>query len=107
MGEGAETLVVFTARVDGYLPQLDALHHEAEIVEHGMWFAMLVSRTMRFPVDDHVAMKSFRAFQIGLPMPNCGVYEVHGGGAAAWRIEFNAKISRQMPTVRDPAQTIQ
>ena len=107
MGEGAETFVEFAARVDGYLPQLDALPHEAVIVGHGMWFAMLVWRTMKFPVDDHVAMKSFRAFQIGLPMPNCGVYEVHGGGAAAWRIEFNAKISRQMPTVRAPAHTIQ
>lgn len=35
------------------------------------------------------------------------VYELHGSGAAAWRLEFNAKISRQMPTVGDPGLTIQ
>lgn len=107
MGDGAEAFKEFAARVDGYLPFLDALPHEAVVVGHGMWFAMLVWRVMKFPVDDHAAMKSFRAFQIGLPMPNCGVYELQGSGAAAWRVAFNAKISRQMPIVGDPGLTIQ
>jgi hypothetical protein len=71
-----------------------------------MWFAMLLWRIMAFPVGDHLAMRSFRAFQLGLPMPNCAVYELHGA-ANAWRIRFNEKISRHMPTVNDPASAIQ
>jgi len=106
MGSGAETFAEFSQRAANYLPLLDALPHHTVIFGHGMWFAMLLWRTMNFPVDDHLAMKSFRAFQIGLPMPNCGVYELHGIGDGHWRIRFNAEISRRMPAVLDPAHTI-
>ncbi|MEJ8847215.1 histidine phosphatase family protein [Variovorax rhizosphaerae] len=107
MGPGAETFMEFAQRADDYRPQLDALPHHTVVFGHGMWFAMLLWRTLNFPVADRLSMKSFRQFQIGLPMPNCAVYELHGPGDGTWRIQFNAEVSRQMPAVLDPAHAIQ
>ncbi|MCL2656624.1 MAG: histidine phosphatase family protein [Betaproteobacteria bacterium] len=106
MGGGAETFLEFAQRVDDFLSQLNTLPHHTVVFGHGMWFAMLLWRTMGFPVKDHLAMRSFRAFQLGLPMPNCAVYELHGM-ADAWRIRFNERVSRHMPSVSDPAYVIQ
>ncbi len=106
MGAGAETFLEFARRVESFLEHLDTLADSTAVFGHGMWFALLLWRTMGFPADDALSMKSFRAFQLGLPMPNCAVYELHGE-AGAWRIRFNARVSRRMPVVGDPACAIQ
>lgn len=105
-GSNAEQFLEFASRVDRFAAQLDSLPDQTVIFGHGMWFAMLIWRTMGFPVDTTQAMKAFRAFQIGLPMPNCCVYELRGEGDT-WAVRFNAAVSTSIPSLAEQAYTIQ
>ena len=91
-GPGAESLQAFSARTDAFALQLPTLPDRTVVFGHGMWFAMLIWRLMRFPVDSRAAMKAFRSFQLGLPMPNCGVYALTGSGAT-WSVQFCPQAS--------------
>ena len=105
-GSNAEQFLEFAGRVDGFARQLSNLPDQTVVFGHGMWFAMLIWRTMGFPVNTTQAMKAFRAFQIGLPMPNCCVYELQGVGDT-WAVKFNAAVSTSMPSLAEQAYTIQ
>lgn len=105
-GTGAETFLEFAGRVDSVAAELPTLPDQTAIFGHGMWFAMLIWRTMKFPVDSTRAMKAFRAFQIGLPMPNCCVYELRGTGDF-WAVHFNAPIGSHMLSLEEQAYAIQ
>ena len=106
MGKDAEQFLEFVARVDGFAGEMRDLPDQTVLFGHGMWFAMLIWRTMGFPVDTPLAMKAFRAFQIGLPMPNCCVYELLGDGDT-WAVRFNAAASASIPSVSEQVYTIQ
>lgn len=105
-GSNAEQFLEFAGRVDSFARQLAELPDQTVMFGHGMWFAMLIWRTMGFPVDTTQAMKAFRAFQIGLPMPNCCVYELRGDGDT-WAVKFNAAVSTSIPSLAEQAYTIQ
>ena len=91
-GPDAESLQAFSARTDAFAQQLSSLADQTVVFGHGMWFAMLIWRLMRFPVDSSAAMKAFRNFQLGLPMPNCAVYALTGSGST-WAVQFCPQAS--------------
>ncbi|RZL62867.1 MAG: hypothetical protein EOP81_14985 [Variovorax sp.] len=105
-GPLAESFLEFAGRVSRFSDELDSLPDQSVLFGHGMWFAMLIWQTMGFPVGTHRAMKAFRAFQIGLPMPNCAVYELRGEGKH-WAVHFNAKVSEDMLSIEEQAYAIQ
>lgn len=107
MGPGAETFREFANRVDGFLNELDNAPNRTVVFGHGIWFALLLWRVMGFSAYDDAAMRSFRKFQLALPMPNCAVYELHRQSAHAWRIQVNETILRKMPMITDVAEAVQ
>ena len=105
-GPGAESFLAFAGRVDQVRARLEALPDRSVVFGHGMWLAMLVWRCMGFPVDSTRAMQAFRAFQLGLPMPNCCSYALHGDDGH-WAIRFAAALPRALPTPGEQAVQIQ
>lgn len=105
-GPGAESFLAFAGRVDQVRARLEALPDRSVVFGHGMWLAMLVWRCMGFPVESTRAMQAFRAFQLGLPMPNCCSYALHGSDGH-WAIRFAAALPLALPTPGEQAVQIQ
>lgn len=97
MGPRAESFTEFAGRVEAFkqdvLPQLP---DSTVIFGHGMWNALLYWRLMGFSVNDAFAMKSFRRFQIGFPMPNGAAYRVQQLQPGQWRLEADDAVMRRM-----------
>ncbi len=107
MGPGAETFSEFANRVDGFLNELDSAPNHTVVFGHGIWFALLLWRVLGFTAYDDTAMRSFRRFQLALPMPNCAVYELHSQSPHAWRIQVNETILNKMAIIKDVTEAIQ
>lgn len=91
-GPLAESFVTFSGRVksfrDDILPNLPP---RSVCFGHGMWFGMLVWQLMGFDYDTPLAMKAFRRFQIGFPLPNAMIYELFGQDGRHWHIKFHGE----------------
>lgn len=95
-GLAAESFLTFSGRVksfrDNIMPNLP---RRCVCFGHGMWFGMLIWQLMGFDCDTPLAMKSFRRFQLGLPLPNAMVYELYGHDGLNWHIKFHGEtVSR-------------
>ena len=97
MGERAETFVEFSARVAAFKAlTLPTISDNAVVFGHGMWIAMLFWQLMAFPYDDGFAMKAFRRFQMGFPMPNGAVYCFTETAPGHWGVKANERVLRLM-----------
>lgn len=97
MGPRAESFAEFAARVDAFRTQhLPQLGDGTVIFGHGMWIALLCWRLLGFSVEDPFAMRSFRRFQIGFPMPNGATYHLRSSATGQWQIHGDEPIMRRM-----------
>lgn len=99
MGEKAETFLEFEKRVADFVPLMDTLPDKTVVFGHGMWMAMLVWKLLGFTSKDSVSMKSFRRFQLGLPIPNCAAYHVQRMVSSAWHVSADEALMRTMLAV--------
>lgn len=102
MGENAETFVEFERRVRDFALELDQLTDGTVIFGHGMWMAMLIWRLLGFSATDSLGMKSFRSFQLGLPMPNGAVYRVQQSACGQWYAQASEVMMRNLMTTCMP-----
>lgn len=91
MGPGAETFFEFDARVGDFQAGLDRLPYGTTIFGHGIWFGLLVWHLLGYKVVDASGMRRFRSFQLALPMPNCAVFYLTGGGTG-WAIRADESL---------------
>ncbi len=97
MGDRAETFSEFAHRIAAFKTLvLPTIPDKAVVFGHGMWIAMLFWQLMEFPYDDRFAMKAFRRFQMGFPMPNCAVYCFTEVTPDHWAVKSNEVILRLM-----------
>ena len=99
MGEAAETFTEFDQRVDAFMPHLQELPDQTIVFGHGMWIGMLIWKLLGFSSSDSLGMKTFRRFQMGLPMPNCAVYHFRETVPGHWSVRVDEAIMREMQTV--------
>jgi alpha-ribazole phosphatase len=85
MGNDADTFAEFVQRVTAFTQAMNALPDNTVIFGHGIWLALLAWQVQGFSCKENSDMQSFRQFQIGLPMPNCAVYQFIKSGSGAWR----------------------
>ena len=83
-GPQAETFLEFDARLSAFIEELPRLADRTVLFGHGIWFGLLCWKLMGFAADTPQAMRAFRRFQTGLPMPNCAVYVLHCLDARTW-----------------------
>jgi alpha-ribazole phosphatase len=91
MGETAETFIEFSHRVDAVMLDLQRLPNDTVMFGHGIFLALIVWKTLGFPCDTAQAMRAFRRFQIGFPMPNCAVYTLHVDGNQPMRVQIEPR----------------
>lgn len=97
MGDRAETFQEFDARVNTFMEcVMPTLQDRTVVFGHGMWLACLVWKLLGFKCQDVLGMKSFRAFQLGLPMPNGAIYEIIELAKDEWRVNANETSMRAM-----------
>jgi broad specificity phosphatase PhoE len=97
MGKQAETFSEFAARVEAFKAlRLPDLPNGTILFGHGMWMGLLCWFLLGFQAEDGMGMKSFRRFQLGLPMPNGAVYRLTEVAAGHWTINAETAIMRQM-----------
>lgn len=99
MGEAAETFTEFDQRVDTFMPHLQELPDQTIVFGHGMWIGMLIWKLLGFSSSDSLGMKTFRRFQMGLPVPNCAVYYIRENSSGDWSVRFDKTIMRQIQAV--------
>ena len=101
MGKVAETYVEFDQRVSAFMHKLDGLPDQTVVFGHGMWLGMLVWKLLGFRSADSLAMRAFRGFQLGLPMPNCVVYQLQELAPGVWRAQVNEGLLRVLREVSE------
>lgn len=101
MGTHAETFVEFDQRVSAFMQKLDGLPDQTVVFGHGMWLGMLVWKLLGFKSADSLAMRAFRGFQIGLPLPNCVVYQLREVAPGEWRAQVDEKLLRVLREVTE------
>ncbi len=84
MGNDADTFAEFVQRVTAFAQDMDALPDGAVIFGHGIWIGLLVWQSLGFTCNDDASMRAFRRFQLGLPMPNCAVYQFVQVASGRW-----------------------
>ena len=101
MGPRAETFTEFAQRVNTFrLETMPQLPDGSVVFGHGMWTALLFWRVMGFTDYDSYAIKAFRRFQLGFPMPNGATYRLQEISAGIWRIKAEEGIMRRMTELR-------
>ena len=75
-GVGSETFREFSDRVDCVRRDIQALLGRTLVYGHGMFFCLWIWRELGFSADTPTAMSAFRRFNLGLPMPNTGIYRL-------------------------------
>ena len=93
-GPKAETFLEFSARVDTFMVELAQLPDRCVLFGHGIWFGLLFWKLLGFTANDSPAMRAFRRFQSGLPMPNCAVYELDGPHGDRWTLRADEAAMR-------------
>lgn len=96
MGSAAETFIEFEQRVQALLRHLQDLPDRTMVFGHGMWIGMLIWKLLGFGAVDSFGMKSFRRFQMGLPMPNCAVYHFSEAALRHWHARVDELILRNL-----------
>jgi alpha-ribazole phosphatase len=96
MGNNADTFAEFVQRVTSFAQKMDALPNGTVIFGHGIWVGLLVWQALGFTCNDDAGMKTFRRFQLGLPMPNCAEYHFVQVASNQWlpNANFNEKLNR-------------
>jgi alpha-ribazole phosphatase len=84
MGKAADTFAEFVQRVTTFARGMDTLPDGTVIFGHGIWIGLLVWQSLGFTCADDAGMKAFRRFQLGLPMPNCAVYQLVQVASSRW-----------------------
>ena len=98
-GPQAETFLEFDARLAAFVEELPNLPDRTIVFGHGIWFGLLCWKLMGFATDTPQAMRAFRRFQTGLPMPNCAVYVLHGLDAHTWGWRADEAAMRQVAAI--------
>lgn len=89
-GEGAESFREFLQRVETVRRDLQDPAGKTLVFGHGMFFCLWIWRELGFPADTSAAMAAFRRFNVGLPMPNAGIYRLVRQGSA-WQVRVHAE----------------
>jgi alpha-ribazole phosphatase len=85
MGDQAETFRAFAGRVSSFLAnRLPTLPDQTVCFGHGIWIGMAAWQLLGFTAVDSQAMRKFRRFQTGLPLPNGVVYQIVELAPGAW-----------------------
>lgn len=100
MGDAAETFAEFDQRVTKFMPFLQELPDQAILFGHGMWIGMLIWKFLGFSSSDSLGMKTFRRFQLGLPMPNCAVYYLTETSSGHWSVRVDEVAMRTILTIK-------
>jgi broad specificity phosphatase PhoE len=100
LGVNADTFAEFEARVSAFIALMDDLPDATVIFGHGIWFGLLLWRLLGYSADDADGMRSFRRFQLALPMPNCAVFSLAHIGRKRWSVQADAAIMRRIAAVR-------
>lgn len=95
-GPRAETFDEFDDRVTNFMGSMESLPDGCVVFGHGMWIGLMLWKLAGFGVVDSRDMKAFRRFQLGLPMPNCAVYNLESVGAHRWLWQFDDQIAREL-----------
>lgn len=83
------------------MQKLDGQPDQTVVFGHGMWLGMLVWKLLGFKSADSLAMRAFRGFQIGLPLPNCVVYLLREVAPGEWRAQVDEKLLRVLREVTE------
>lgn len=95
MGDQAETFRSFTGRVTSFLTdRLPTLPDATVCFGHGIWIGMAAWQLLGFTVVDAQAMREFRRFQAGLPLPNGVIYRLVELAPRAWAL-------RTFPSIKE------
>lgn len=100
MGDAAETFAEFDQRVTEFMPFPQRLPDQAILFGHGMWIGMLIWKLLGFSSSDSLGMKTFRRFQLGLPMPNCAVYHLTENAQGHWSVRVDEVIMRKILAIK-------
>lgn len=93
-GEKADTFAEFQTRVRNFINELDKLPESAVIFGHGIWLGMLHWLLLGHQSHDIDGMRTFRRFQLALPMPNCAAFHLLRNEGKQWCIEA---VSPEIP----------
>ena len=99
MGDNAETFTEFHQRVTSFMLQLQDIPNGAVLFGHGIWIGMLIWKLLGLSSIDSMGMKSFRSFQLGLPMPNGAVYRFQETSPGQWHAQMDEAIMRTLVDV--------
>lgn len=99
IGAKADTFSEFGARVLAFVANMDELPDSTVIFGHGIWFGLLTWHLLGYAAHDAEGMRSFRQFQMGFPMPNCGVFTLTRIERGHWGIRANSSIVRRISNV--------
>ena len=105
-GASAETFREFSGRVRKVRNNLHQSQGKLLVFGHGMFFALWIWQELGFDDDNAIAMAAFRRFQLGLPMPNTGVYRLVRT-AAGWQLKAHAQRLRALTADARPDIAIQ
>lgn len=105
-GTQSETFREFAGRVETVRRDLRDASGKVLVFGHGMFFAQWIWQELGFTAGDDLSMTAFRRFQLGLPMPNTGVYRLLGHGGH-WRLQADAERLHGVPAVAHPEVAIQ
>jgi broad specificity phosphatase PhoE len=96
IGTNADTFLEFNARVDTFKDSMNQLPDSTVIFGHGIWFALMLWRLLGYSVTDAKSMGAFRSFQLGLPMPNCAVFNLSNWDGVHWSVMADTVIAQRM-----------
>ena len=105
-GASAETFREFSGRVRKVRNNLHQSQGKLLVFGHGMFFALWIWQELGFDDDNAIAIAAFRRFQLGLPMPNTGVYRLVRT-AAGWQLKAHAQRLRALTADARPDIAIQ
>ena len=87
LGANADTFEEYVERVRRFQNRMDSLTDGAVILGHGILLALISWRLRERGVANQEETRAFRAFQLELPMPNCGTFEAVRHGSQPWSME--------------------
>lgn len=91
LGNQAESFRAFAGRVTSFLTdRLPALPDATVCFGHGIWIGMAAWQLLGFTVVNSQAMRGFRRFQTGLPLPNGVVYRLVELTPGTWSVRISS-----------------